>query len=994
MKTAYCQQVKWDGQCIQIELSSLDKENYLSMQLSLWERKSKQIKLIEYTLDDREDSLYCEINTDQLRNIKMGQWDFYIKFKLKRHWRRLSLRNQVSLLQQTRYFEPIKTINSTRSFSLYLTSQHALSIHCARADILEGKTYNVVSYNEAVVTVEESEESFILRLNGASHWPDYAELIVKNEYNEIYHLALNYQSGNIFLYKHHFEQLKGQWTFYIQTKKGRILEQAHLYLMKGRFINDESLLKTTQYEYYTLNESSTLKIQLREYNQPAHVIKGELTAEHLTVQGHNMMFEIPASKHANYENWSFFLKRKNSEERLYLNTHITTYANKIQLSIDIEQFQLISSKSTAWGLFAENKHDDYMEVRKVGQYHSSLPSIKNRYIGFFEMGDGLCAVPTITKSSSYSLYFMTVDQFYKLTSPAEVSIKSLTMKSGVMKLRLLVGLANQTPFEFNGLKLIQRKGTAQQIELPIERLRTFKNGRKEITSTIDLAQLEFEPFYWDFFASITMSTNEHRQIRIYSDNYLVIKKLRHFMFKYTMLDHNQYLTYPYLTVNGGLSITHRKKGEDEDRKNKVIEYAAYIYYHMIYKYITKEPIWLIHEKYSETAQDNSYYFFKYCYDQHKEKKVYYVIKKGTKDEFNLKGYEDRVVYFMSFKHLVRLLSAKMIISSEAKGHGYAWRVSQGVIKDYVNAKKYVFLQHGVLGLKKVDNTFDYNTQNSAELFVASSDYEKRIIKKYFGYKDNRIIVTGLPRWDVLQDRSNQMDINSKEILLMPTWRNWLEEVEEAEFIQSDYFHAYNNLLHSDALHEVLRENSLILNFYVHPKFMPYVSSFTKANNNINIIQFGEVKVNDLLMRSSLLITDYSSVSWEMHYQKKPVLFYHFDVDQYNKFQGSYMDLKKELFGEAVYDSQLLIKSIGDLARAGFVEQDKYARKRSEFFKYVDSKNSERIYHEVVLKEKEISTKLNIFRSIRQSDLMKVLWRRYKNIYIIQRFGKKILSVLR
>ena len=64
------------------------------------------------------------------------------------------------------------------------------------------------------------------------------------------------------------------------------------------------------------------------------------------------------------------------------------------------------------------------------------------------------------------------------------------------------------------------------------------------------------------------------------------------------------------------------------------------------------------------------------------------------------------------------------------------------------------------------------------LFVVSSKFEQKIIHDYFGYDNKEIIITGLARWDVLEDHSN---LFHKEILLMPTWRSWLEDISEEQF---------------------------------------------------------------------------------------------------------------------------------------------------------------------------------------------------------------------
>lgn len=58
-------------------------------------------------------------------------------------------------------------------------------------------------------------------------------------------------------------------------------------------------------------------------------------------------------------------------------------------------------------------------------------------------------------------------------------------------------------------------------------------------------------------------------------------------------------------------------------------------------------------------------------------------------------------------------------------------------------------------------------------------------------------------------------------------------------------------------------------------------TFRAVSDRIHLISFGEVAVNEMLMRCRMLITDYSSVCWDVLYQDKPTLFYQFDLDKYN-----------------------------------------------------------------------------------------------------------------
>ena len=52
----------------------------------------------------------------------------------------------------------------------------------------------------------------------------------------------------------------------------------------------------------------------------------------------------------------------------------------------------------------------------------------------------------------------------------------------------------------------------------------------------------------------------------------------------------------------------------------------------------------------------------------------------------------------------------------------------------------------------------------------------------------------------------------------------------------------------------------------------------------------------------MLITDYSSVSWDIYYMEKPILFYQFDLEQYNETNGSYIDMDKRTLWRPLYDT--------------------------------------------------------------------------------------------
>lgn len=505
---------------------------------------------------------------------------------------------------------------------------------------------------------------------------------------------------------------------------------------------------------------------------------------------------------------------------------------------------------------------------------------------------------------------------------------------------------------------------------------SIKSGQKKVKFNINLNKFDFKPFYWEFYLIIKIN-NDIAYKRIEGCKKEIFEDLNHSVIRNNYFK-DKVILYPFITAKGALFLAYRQMDNAESKKDSLNEIIAYKIYSLFKKYYDNKNIWLIYEKFSETAQDNSYYFFKYVYENHHDKNIYYVMKKNSLEYSNLKGMEDRVLKFMSIKHLIYVCAAKLLVASETRGHCYLWRHQKGNIKGILDKKKFVFLQHGVIAFKVMDNVLNRKSSAAANLFVVSSDFEASIIKEYMGYSDEEVIITGLTRWDYLKDKSS--DVAKKQIFVMPTWRSWLDEIPEEEFIQTEYYKHYTELLNSTKLQSILNDNDLILNFYIHPKFKQYVDSFNSTSDNIRIIGFGEEKVNELLMTSSLLITDYSSVAWEFYYLKKPVIFYQFDIEEYNKITGSYVDMEKELFGDRVFECESLVDKINEYINNSFKVKSEFMINRDNYFKYIDKNNCERVYNEiknskVLWDNKEKSVKnIKSYRKFRKNRIVKFAWK--------------------
>ena len=92
----------------------------------------------------------------------------------------------------------------------------------------------------------------------------------------------------------------------------------------------------------------------------------------------------------------------------------------------------------------------------------------------------------------------------------------------------------------------------------------------------------------------------------------------------------------------------------------------------------------------------------------------------------------------------------------------------------------------------------------------------------------------------------------------------------------------------------------------------------------------------------MLITDYSSVCWDVLYQDKPILFYQFDLDKYEEAQGSYLNMRTELFGDRAENCDELLDKLEEQIKNDFHMKPEYEAMRKRYFRSTDHTHSRQI----------------------------------------------------
>lgn len=351
--------------------------------------------------------------------------------------------------------------------------------------------------------------------------------------------------------------------------------------------------------------------------------------------------------------------------------------------------------------------------------------------------------------------------------------------------------------------------------------------------------------------------------------------------------------------------------------------------------------WLICEE-SIEARDNGFFFFRYICLNHPNQKCVYAIKRKSPDFQKVKSLGS-TIEFGGIKHWLYYFIGQYNISSQKGGKPNAALCAFMELNNVWHPRN-IFLQHGVT---INDAEWLYAKNCKFDMFITATKPETDFILKNFGYHKNIIKLTGFPRFDNLQ---NYKTIKNR-ILIMPTWRVWFRlkskqnSMTDNDFEHSEYLQKWKEFLSSYHLKRIIDENNIEIIFYPHRNMQKYLAYFKDIHENITIASQKEYDVPELLKSSQLLITDYSSVFFDMIYMRKPIIFYQFDEKKFRNYhygQG-YFNYHKNPFGKSFNHLSDVVQELENIIKSNYSVPSSYLDAHKDYFPYYDSDNSKRIY---------------------------------------------------
>jgi CDP-glycerol glycerophosphotransferase len=367
---------------------------------------------------------------------------------------------------------------------------------------------------------------------------------------------------------------------------------------------------------------------------------------------------------------------------------------------------------------------------------------------------------------------------------------------------------------------------------------------------------------------------------------------------------------------------------------------------ILYKQFRKN-LWLICDNENE-ARDNGYWLFKYIVENHANQDVMYAINKKSPDYHKVEKL-GKVVQYGSFMHWVYYLTASKNISSQKGGKPNAAICYVLEVYEIIKNTR-IFLQHGII---KDDMPFLYYKNTKMRLFVTSTKSECEFIGNTYGYPKGWVKELGLCRLDNLHENHK----TKRQILIMPTWRNWIgrpttksyqyEDIKE--FTNTEYYYYWNQLLKDKRLLQILEQNDSKLVFYPHRDMQRFLKEFHIKHDRIIVASWPEYDVQQLLKESAILITDYSSVAMDFAYMKKPLIYYQFDYEKFRSghYPEGYFSYEKDGFGKVCKDKYSVVKELEEIIKNDFRIKEEYLIKHKNFFTTYDNHNCQRNFQAIL-----------------------------------------------
>ncbi len=350
-----------------------------------------------------------------------------------------------------------------------------------------------------------------------------------------------------------------------------------------------------------------------------------------------------------------------------------------------------------------------------------------------------------------------------------------------------------------------------------------------------------------------------------------------------------------------------------------------------------ENAWLFMDR-RQKGDDNAEHLYRYIQKHNPEQLIYFALQKNCSDWARLEADHFNLVDLNSFKFKWILKYCRLLASSHMDIFIYENTYAHSTRA----RKKRVFLQHGVI----YNDLSDWINDQSVpfDLLVTTTNDEYAIItenKSPYNHTTKTAQLLGLARHDALAPFIQKHD---KKLLIMPTWRRYLHSCTDvASLSQSAYVQHWNALLQSDVLKEIATQHDLQIVFYLHQSAQNLTEVFNLPDHIVFASQ-DTTSIQQHFKDAALMITDYSSVFFEMAFLEKAIVYYQFDPEDFygTHWKHGYFSFEKHGFGPIAEKLEAVLTHLRHLLSQEKIPEP-YMTRMQNTFAFKDGQNCARTY---------------------------------------------------
>lgn len=265
--------------------------------------------------------------------------------------------------------------------------------------------------------------------------------------------------------------------------------------------------------------------------------------------------------------------------------------------------------------------------------------------------------------------------------------------------------------------------------------------------------------------------------------------------------------------------------------------------------------------------------------------------------------EIRIVKYKSFKAIYELATAKIWIDNSRKNYYTRKRKDQLYIQTW----------HGGIALKKIEKDaedallksyvkFAKKDSENADLFISNSRFNTNMYRRAFWY-DGEILECGVPRNDLL---FNNIEETKRKVKSFFNIANDKKIVMYAPTFRKDYNLEVYKFDYEKCIEEFNKKFSgeYVMLIRLHPNVFIKSTQLKYDSDNVYNASFYP-DMQELLVGTDILITDYSSSMFDFMLTKKPCFIYASDIQVYKDDRGFYFELDKLPFSIATSTDEMI-----------------------------------------------------------------------------------------